>query len=78
MYHHLIIPIPKKKDVSRTYKGYDGYAPVFAYLGQKGCCINTMLHEGKAHSQKNTVEFLEKIFAMPVWLPTGGYWYGVV
>lgn len=26
----------KKEGVSRTYKGCDGFAPIFAYLGQKG------------------------------------------
>lgn len=26
----------KKQGVSRTYKGFDGYAPIFAYLGQEG------------------------------------------
>ena len=50
----------KKEGVSRTYKGHDGYAPIFAYLGQEGYCINAELHEGKDHSQKNTVEFLGK------------------
>jgi hypothetical protein len=50
----------KKEGVSRTYKGHDGYAPIFAYLGQEGYCINTELREGKDHSQKNTEEFLEK------------------
>ena len=24
----------KKVGVSRTYKGFDGYAPIFAYIGQ--------------------------------------------
>lgn len=26
----------KKEGVSRTYKGTDGYAPIFAYMGQEG------------------------------------------
>jgi len=26
----------KKEGVSRTYKGMDGYAPIFAYLGEEG------------------------------------------
>lgn len=25
----------KKEGVSRTYKGHDGYTPIFAYLGQE-------------------------------------------
>ena len=27
-----------KEGVSRTYKGSDGYAPIFAYLGHEGTC----------------------------------------
>jgi len=50
----------KKEGVSRTYKGHDGYAPIFAYLGEEGYCINTELREGKDHSQKNTAEFIAK------------------
>ena len=26
----------KKEGVSRTYKGFDGYSPIFAYLGREG------------------------------------------
>ena len=50
----------KKEGVSRTYKGHDGYAPIFSYLGEAGYCINTELREGKAHSQNNTAEYLTK------------------
>lgn len=48
----------KKEGVSRTYKGHDGYAPIFAYVGQEGYGIHTELREGKNHSQKGTEEFL--------------------
>lgn len=48
----------KKEGVSRTYKGHDGFAPIFAYLGQEGYCINTELRAGKEHCQNGTVEFL--------------------
>ncbi|MDK2880784.1 MAG: hypothetical protein PWQ99_559 [Clostridia bacterium] len=50
----------KKEGVSRTYKGYDGYAPIFAYLGLEGYCINTELRAGKQHCQKGTPEFLRR------------------
>jgi len=50
----------KKEGVSRTYKGFDGYAPIFAYLAQEGYAINTELRQGKDHCQKGTVEFLNK------------------
>lgn len=48
----------QKEGVSRTYKGHDGYAPIFAYLAKEGYCINTELREGKQHCQKETVKFL--------------------
>lgn len=50
----------KKQGVSRTYKGYDGYAPIFAYLGMEGYLINTELRHGSNHCQKNTVPFLKE------------------
>ena len=48
----------KKQGVSRTYKGHDGYAPIFAYLGLEGYAVNVNLREGKDHCQKGTPEFL--------------------
>lgn len=49
-----------KEGVSYTYKGVDGYAPIFAYLGEEGYGINTQLREGKTHCQKGTPEFLRE------------------
>jgi hypothetical protein len=48
----------KKEGVSRTYKGCDGYAPMFAYLGQEGYGIYVQLREGKTHCQFEGDEFL--------------------
>jgi hypothetical protein len=50
----------KKEGVSRTYKGCDGFAPIFAYLGDEGYCINMEFREGKVHCQKGTPEFLKQ------------------
>lgn len=50
----------KKEGVSYTYKGVDGYAPIFAYLGEEGYGVNVELREGKEHSQNSTPSFLEK------------------
>lgn len=50
----------KKEGVSRTYHGYDGYAPIFAYLGHEGYAIRGELRPGTAHSQKGTPSFLER------------------
>ena len=46
-----------KEGVSRTYKGYDGYAPMMGYIGAEGYLANTELREGKQHSQKGTPAF---------------------
>jgi hypothetical protein len=53
----------KKEGVSRTYKGMDGYAPMAAYLGQEGYCLEMELREGKQHCQRDTPEFLKRVLA---------------
>ena len=50
----------KKEGVSRTYKGFDVYTPMMAYIGTEGYAINFELREGKQHCQKGTVEFLQE------------------
>lgn len=47
-----------KQGVSRTYKGFDGYAPMMAYIGTEGYAVNFEFREGKQHCQNGTVEFL--------------------
>ena len=49
-----------KENVSRTYKGYDGYAPIMAYIGTEGFLVNSELRAGKQHCQKDTPDFLRK------------------
>lgn len=49
-----------KEDVSRTYKGFDGYSPIFAYLGSEGYQVNTELRPGKQHCQSGTPAFLKE------------------
>jgi len=53
-----------KEGVSRTYKEFDGYHPIFAYIGQEGYMLNTELRVGKQHCQKGTPEFLEHILTL--------------
>jgi len=48
-----------KQGMGYTYKGVDGYASIFAYLGREGYLLNAELREGTQHSQKNFVPFLE-------------------
>ena len=35
-------------------------APIFAYLGEEGYCVNVELREGSQHCQKDTPEFLSQ------------------
>jgi hypothetical protein len=48
----------KKEGVSRTYKGCDGFSPIFGYLGKEGYLVNLEFREGRQHCQKNTPKFI--------------------
>ena len=48
----------KKQGVSWTYKKVDGFAPIFAYLGQEGYLINCQLRQGSQHSQEGAPDFI--------------------
>jgi len=50
----------KKEGVSRTYKGKDGFAPIFSYIGREGYLVNTELRAGKQHCQNGTPAFLKE------------------
>jgi hypothetical protein len=50
----------RKENVSYTYKGMDGYAPNFAYLGQEGYMVNCELRPGSQHCQRGTPAFLDE------------------
>ncbi len=51
----------KKEGASYTYKKFDGYAPMAAYLGEEGYCVGFELREGKQHCQKGTPAFLSDV-----------------
>jgi len=51
----------KKEGVSRIYNGEDGYAPIAAYLGREGWCLELELREGKQHSQCEFIPFLKRV-----------------
>lgn len=40
----------KKEGVSKTYKLFDGYSPMFSYIGSSGFILNNQLREGHSHS----------------------------
>lgn len=50
----------KKEGVERTYKGCDGYAPMFAYMGQEGYCLHVEMRKGSVHCQKGTPNFIQE------------------
>jgi hypothetical protein len=55
----------KKEGVERTYKGVDGYAPIYAYIGEEGYACNVELREGGNHSQcEGTVDFFTSTLRM--------------
>ncbi|MGL1933168.1 MAG: hypothetical protein OCC45_15645 [Desulfotalea sp.] len=55
-----VSPLDKKQNISRTYKDYDSYAPMFGYLGREGFMLDCELLSGKQYCQSGTVEFLKR------------------
>ncbi len=53
----------KKEGIGYTYHGYHGYAPIAAYLGEEGWCLNLEFREGSRHSQNNFIPFLQESLA---------------
>ena len=50
-----------KEGVSRTYHNYDGYAPIAAYLGLEGWCLEVELRPGRQHSQEEFIPYLNQV-----------------
>ena len=53
-----------KEGVSWTYRKVEGYAPIFAYLGEEGYLINAQLRQGKQHSQDGAPAFFKETLAL--------------
>jgi len=53
-----------KEGVSRTYKGFDGYSPMIAYVGGEGYMANVELRPGKQHCQNQTPAFLRETLSL--------------
>ena len=64
-----------KKGVSRTYKNFDGYAPIFAYIGTEGYLCNAELREGSRHCQCGTPEFLAETISAAKQMTDNRYGY---
>ncbi len=49
----------KREGVSYTYKGFNGYHPLFAYLGEQGYMVAQQLRPGSQHAQKEFIPFFK-------------------
>ena len=49
-----------KEGVGWTYKGENGYAPIFAYLGAEGFALAAELRPGTRHCSKGALAFVER------------------
>lgn len=58
-----------KEGVSRTYKQFDGYHPIFSYIGREGYMLSCELREGKQHCQNGTPAYLERTIGLLTQLP---------
>jgi hypothetical protein len=54
----------KKEGVSRTYRGFDGYHPMMAYIGKEGYLLDCELRPGSQHCQNGTVAFIEEVIQL--------------
>lgn len=52
-----------KEEVFRTYKNFDGYTPIMAYIETEGSSCNFELREGSQHCQNGIPNFLRKTIA---------------
>ncbi len=58
-----------KEGVSRTYKQFDGYHPIFSYIGREGYMLSCELREGKQHCQNGTCSYLQRTMGLLRRLP---------
>jgi hypothetical protein len=52
-----------REGVSYTYKGFDGFHPLLAYLGEQGYWLAQELRPGSQHAQKDFIPFLRRTLA---------------
>ena len=53
----------RREGVSYTYKGFNGYHPLFAYLGEQGYLLCQELRPGSQHAQKEYIPFFKTAVA---------------
>lgn len=49
-----------REGVGRTYKQFDGFAPIFAYIGSQGFTLAHTLRPGKQHCDRHTDHFVRQ------------------
>ena len=54
----------KKEAVGWTYRCFDGYSPIFSYIGTEGSMLDCELRPGQQNCQKGTPEFLRNTMRM--------------
>ena len=55
----------KKEGVAKTYKLFDGYAPMMSYAGRSGFMINNELRNGDCHSNcEGTLEYFSQTIGL--------------
>ncbi len=54
----------QKEGVAWTYKKFEGYAPIMAYIGTEGYLANTQLRAGDQHCQNGTPDFLRQTLTL--------------
>ncbi len=53
-----------QEEVMRTYKQFDGYHPIFSYIGREGYLLTNELREGNRHCQNGTPEYLKRAIGL--------------
>lgn len=54
----------QKEGIGWTYKKFEGYAPMMAYIGTEGYLVNTELRIGSQHCQNGTPDFLRQTIGL--------------
>jgi len=62
----------KKEGVSRTYRGFDGYHPIIAYVGKEGYMLDCELRPGSQHCQNGTPAFISGLMEPLKQIKSGG------
>ena len=61
-----------KEGVSRTYRGFDGFHPIMAYVGKEGYMLDCELRPGSRHCQNGTPAFIKSVIEQLKKIQKGG------